>query len=174
MEIGTVFGIIFTLILISTITVFGYFVITGIWENMELQQIDEAKVNLKETITDFRLTTGAGSFPGDWSSMFFTMQIPASSEFCFVDPQDPSTHLPGNWEPSEFAQTLIESEEFNLWINYKYGASSIGEKVRYMNVSTDSSGNSENFCVQNGHEIKLIHKINDAGTDTYVEVSLKQ
>lgn len=172
MEIGTVFGIIFTIILISTITAFGYIVITGIWEQMELQQIAEAKANLREAVTDFRLTTGAGSSSGDWSTMLYTLRIPASSEFCFVDPEDPSTRLTGNWNPREFAQNIIESEEYNLWITYQYGANAIGEKIRYLNVSTDED-HSANFCARNGQRLKLIHKIDEDAPDTYVEVSLK-
>jgi len=149
MEVSTVFGVIFTLILISALLIFGFNFLSSIFQEQELNQISEAVDNFQATVTNFYYTT-SGSPDGPSSTSTYTLQIPSSSTFCFVDPLDPSPNIGLGWDPQGFTETIIEDEGYNLWIYYQNGASEVGRTLEHTNISSGSS-----FCIQDGDKLKL-------------------
>jgi len=158
MEIGTVFGIIFTLILMSALVIFGFIVMSDISEQMELQQIVEEVDKLQEIVTNFRLMTGTGSTDD------YALQIPATSTFCFVNASDPSPQISRGWNPNSIVQSMIIENEYNLWYYYQNGKKQEGKKINHLTVSEDFG----NFCADNGAKLQL------EKTGPIIEISIKE
>jgi len=143
MNIGMVFGAVFTLILISAIVVFAFYVINGMQETQIYAQIEDAKDNLETAVTNHYYNTGTGS------TATYTLSIPSGSRFCFIDPSDPSSNMAEGWNPNDIVPSMIINNEYNLWIYYPQSiGDQDGKKISHMNVSA-------NFCSVNGAKLKL-------------------
>ena len=158
METGTVFAVIFTVILISALLVFGFNFIASLWEQHELQQMGQAVKDLQTTVNSWWITTGTGSVTT------FDLQISESTTFCFVDRYDPSPNIQRGWDPNTIIQGMITEKTYNLWIYYQSGSKQIGKIINHLNASE----NFGNFCADNGAQLKL------ENIGMWVEVSIKE
>ena len=152
-----VFGVIFTLILISALVIFASIILNDMYQAQIYAQIEEAKDDLGTVVSYFFYNTGTGSTDD------YTLSIPSGSKFCFVNVTDPSPQISKGWNPSDIVPGYITENEWNLWIYYPDGDQD-GASISHLTVSDDFG----NFCAENGAKLQLLN----AGT--IVEVSIKE
>lgn len=153
MQVGAVFGIIFAIIVMAFVLMFGSDQIINIICMGNLAQTNKAIKDL-EYLADGIQSSGPGS------SNTFEVGIPGSARLCFVDPEHPEPNFLGKWNPDPdlFIVEEIQANGYNLWIEYGCGSSDKGYRMDY--VTTDS-----NFCVGPGESLLL--------TNIGVEVSIE-
>jgi len=154
-DVSIPFNMIFTIVLLVALVIFGFYVITEWGKMQELAQIDTAVDSIRDVVDDWYYNTWPDS------TKLYTIQIPGSSTFCFIDPENPQTRLAGGWESNEIIESMITENGYNLWIKYQNGASQMGKVIDHMYVS-------QNFCASSGEELKL------ENTGENVEVSLHE
>ena len=141
MDTGLVFGIIFAIIIIALLLVFGIEQIVNIFCMGNIAQADKSVKDLENEVESvYNLAEG--------SARTFTVRIPGNARICLVNPDDPSPM--NSWAPDpdlyESIKYSIESKQQNVWIKYGCGTSDDGYRIRYLQVS-------ENFCAGSGTEL---------------------
>jgi len=139
MNIGMVFAIIFAVIVLGFVIVFGWQQIVNI-----MCLGNEAQTG--KAIKD--LETSAQSLYGKalGSSSVFKLAIPGDSKFCFINSSNPRSNPGGGWRPDPVIERMIENNGYNLWYSHCSGQS--GYEINHLLVS-------ENFCVRSGAELYL-------------------
>lgn len=149
MSVGMIFGIIFTIIVISLLLVFGNRAISFIFCYSSDAQVSRTILSLESTVDDlYTLTEG--------NSNVFNLNIPGGTLVCFVNPNDPSPNLRGDWNPDPVYQTIISEDGYTIWYEHCSGKS--GRVIEYLLPK-------ENFCAGPGTGIYLENK------GTWVEAS---
>ncbi|RLI96668.1 MAG: hypothetical protein DRO99_04090 [Candidatus Aenigmatarchaeota archaeon] len=146
METGMVFGIIFAIIMIALLLVFGMDQIVNIFCVSNTAQTNKAVKDLENAVEDvFHLAEG--------SAMPFKIAIPRNAELCLINYSNPSPM--NNWNPDpdmyNIIRNRIQANQYNVWINYGCGTHEPGYRISYLRVS-------ENFCVGLGEELYIENK----------------
>jgi hypothetical protein len=143
MQVGAVFGIIFALIVMAFVIYFGAGQIVNIICLGNTGQTAKSVKNLESMVDDIQAA-------GEGSSDTFSMNIPSNAKVCFIDPNDPSPSITGDWlpDPNSFIEEIIKMEGYNIWIFYNCGESDGGHRMNYL--VTDS-----NFCAKEGDNLLL-------------------
>ena len=143
MDTGLVFGIIFAIIIIGLLLVFGMEQIVNIFCITNTAQTNKAVKDMENAVDNvFNL--------GQGSAMPFQVSIPRNARICFVDPDNPIRM--NNWNPStdpdmyRIIMYRINASRSNMWITYGCGTNRNEYRVSHLRVS-------ENFCVGLGTEI---------------------
>jgi len=146
MDTGLVFGIIFAIIIIALLLVFGLEQIVNVFCVSNIAQADKAVKDLENAVENvYNLAEG--------SAMPFRVAIPRNARICLINHEDPSPMNSWNPDPNlyESIKYTIESKNQNVWIIYGCGTSDTGYRIRYLKLT-------ENFCVSGGTELYLENK----------------
>jgi hypothetical protein len=162
MEVGAVFGIIFALIVMAFVILFGTGQITNIMCMGSVAQTSKEVKNLGAMVDDIQAS-------GEGSSDTFPVRIASNAELCFIDTADPRPNIIGGWLPDPDTYPVIEkkiqTEGLNIWINYNCGGTEPGYVMDY--IVTPEPGQAGNFCVHAGDTLLLTN----LGTTVRVEKS---
>ena len=158
MNVGMVFAMIFALIMIAMILVFG---IGGIGNIFCLS----SDAQVASTIKDLESMVEQTYVLSEGSSRVFDLVLPGDAKFCFVnteDPGEPGAYLnpEHDWVPEEAYSTIIRERGYNLWYTQCSGRD--GYKLEHLGVRDAKS-----FCVAGGDSLYLLNK------GLYVEVSFR-
>ncbi len=142
MNTSLVFGIIFAIIVIAFVLVFGAEQITNIFCVGNTAQVSKAVNDLENEVENvYNL--------GQGSSMPFLVKIPKDSLICLINYDDPSPM--NNWNPDpdifESINYSVRNKGQNVWIDYGC-ANDEGYRISHLRLS-------ENFCVDTGTELYL-------------------
>ena len=139
MEVGLVFGIIFTAIIIGFLLFFGFKYINEMFGvNCEAVLGDQI-IKLRDRVGDtFQLSMGA--------TQEFTLIVPNCIEkICFVNPGDPSSY--GNWETNNVINNMILAYGYNM-IVFNEDKTFNGHKIDHLTTEY-------NFCVSSKKNLLL-------------------
>ena len=124
MNVGMVFAVIFAVVVVGLVLVFGMEQIINIFCFGSDAQAMSAIKNLENEVDNlYVLAEGA--------SKRYDLGIPADAEFCFIDPSkaDQANILKG-WEPDPVFVSLIRENSYNIWYTSCSGKN--GYKVPYL------------------------------------------
>lgn len=146
MDVGMVFGIILSVIVIVVLLGYGLNAILGISATQNAAQIRNAVADL-ETRVDNVANFAEGS------TLTHTLRLPASVTFCFVNPADPGRAVypepDKNWLPDPGIGGIITEEGYTLWTIDE----STGEENGYVIAGLVPAGG--NFCAGSGATLFL-------------------
>jgi hypothetical protein len=147
MSVGMIFGIIFAILVMGMLLVFGSDVIVIIFCMGSDAQTQKTIQNLQTFVDDlYLLPSGSGDY--------FTLNIPKDSKLCFVNTSYPEpVFYPDplkTWDPDRVYQRIIKDEGYNIWYHHCSGQS--GGKIDHLYIG---SGNSKNFCARPGMKLYL-------------------
>jgi len=145
MDTTLVFGIIFAIIVIGLLFVFGIEQIGGIFCLGNTAQVDKAVKDLENAVEGvYNLADG--------SALPFKVAISRNARICLINHSN--TVPMNNWNPHpdlyESINYTMYTKRQNVWIEYGCGPDS-GYRIRYLRIS-------ENFCVGGGTELYLENK----------------
>jgi hypothetical protein len=145
MQVGAVFGMIFAIIVMAFLLVFGSDQIANIMCLGNVGQTSKSIKDLEKVVDDIQAS-------GEGSSDTFRMRIPGNAEVCFVNPDDPRPSISGGWLPDPELYPIIEQKirtgNLNVWVEYNCGSVEPGYVMDY--IVTDS-----NFCAASGETLLL-------------------
>ncbi len=134
MNVGMVFMVIFTIVVIGLVLVFGMGQIINIFCLANEAQTIKAIKDLENEVDNlYILAEGA--------SKQFDLGIPSDAEFCFVNPSNPEANILKGWDPDPVIVSLITENGYNLWYTHCTGQN--GYKIPYLSPK-------DNFCVKSG------------------------
>jgi hypothetical protein len=157
MNVGVVFGMIFTVIVVLFLLVFGLGQLTDFFCLSSDAQVQKAIRDVENRVEQvYNLAEG--------SSMTLDLNLPSDLKFCFIDPlnpgpQDYSPQTWKNWYPDDVYITLIQDNNYTLW----YTGCSGQNGYRIKNLKPK---NNESFCIKPGVELYLVNK------GQYVEIDV--
>jgi hypothetical protein len=149
MDVSMVFGIIFTIIVMAALLVFGWDQIANLLgfggEAQVLRSID----GLGKKI-DFIYRNAEGS------RTEFTLSFPKDYKMCFFNSSNPAPKYYSDrsrtWNPDQTVKYMINQSGFNSW--YYRGsdnAAGRGHSFPYLDVPTE-----KNFCVPGGTKLSIV------------------
>jgi len=139
MNVGLVFGIIFTAIIIGFLLFFGFKYINEMFGvNCEAILGDQI-IKLREQVgKTFQLSLGA--------TQEFALTIPSCVEkICFVDPDHPGSY--GNWETNNVLTRMILQNRYNMIV--------FNKDQTFNGYVTDHLKTEDNFCVSSKQTLLL-------------------
>ncbi len=142
MDVSMIFGIIFTLILIGFILVFGGEQIANLLGLGTQTQVLKTIDNLQEKVDEiYRLAEN--------SAEEFKLSFPKEYKLCFFNTSDPKQHLSAGWNPDITMLYLINQSRYNIWFYQgNNNAAGQGKRIPYLDILTD-----KNFCVPGGSKV---------------------
>jgi hypothetical protein len=145
MSVEMVFGIIFTIIVMGLILVFGSGAITSIFCMGTDAQVQKTVTNMKNLVDDlYVLPSGSGDY--------FTLNLPSNTKLCFMNSTDPKpVFYPDplkTWNPDRVYQIIIKEEGYNVWYHQCSGQS--GDRIEHLYINPD-----KNFCAKPGMKLYL-------------------
>ncbi len=147
MNVGMVFGMIFSIIIIGFVLYFGY---TYIGEYMGIQ----SDAGLMQQILSIDSTTSEIYNMAYESSRSFTVSMSSGSgKLCFVDTDNPSANPDGGWPDSEILRKMVTSYENNVLILDSGGMYKEGKKIDHL-----VPYRRENFCVSSPTRLILMNE----------------
>jgi len=155
MDVGLVFGIIFAIILIGAVFVYGFDLIKGFFCTGSDAQTLKAVKDLEVSVKDLYALSEGSTLP-------FKLHLPGDAKICFINPDDLSPNIPKGWNPDSTLMELLNTSgtsfyRSNLWI--EKCSEKIGYKIPHLLPAY-------NFCATQGDELFLENK------GYWVEVSL--
>jgi hypothetical protein len=163
MDVGLLFAMIFAIVFIGLLLVFGYNQITNMFCFNGVAQVDKAVKDLENEIANmYNLAQG--------SAKPFDPRIPAGSSICLLNTTDLSPS--GTWLPNpdqaEIIRNRIAIDKANVWINYNCGDNKPTYTIAHVRaVNPAGYSGTGSFCAQSGDTIY----IENAGD--YVAASLE-
>lgn len=149
MNVGMVFAVIFAIVVMGLVLIFGVDQIINIFCFANEAQTIKAIRDLETEVNNlYVLAEGA--------SKQFDLRIPGDAEFCFVNPSSPGANLLKGWEPDPVVVSLITENGYNLWYTHCTGQN--GHNIAYLSPS-------DNFCMKSGVILYLENK------GTYVDIT---
>lgn len=148
MDVSMIFGIIFTIIVMAMILIFGGEQIMNMAGLGAQAQVAKAMDNLQKKVDSFyRLAEGSG---GE-----FSLSFPQTYKVCFFNSSNPARKLYSDrtmtWDPDSTVKYMINASHFNTW--YFGGtdtASGQGKRIPYLDMPTD-----KNFCAAGGSKVYI-------------------
>ena len=147
MDTSLVFGIIFAIVLISFLLVFGLGQISNVFCTTNTAQADKAVKDIESIVSETFLL-------GEGTSMPYKVAVSSETKICFVNHTRPGPV--GSWNPDITDRDFIIDEitlgKYNVWIEYGCGQIGEGYRIRHMEILTD------NFCIQGYSDIYIENK----------------
>lgn len=145
MGVGMVFGIIFAIVVMIMLIVFGADIISTIFGMGSDAQLVKTIKNMQTVVDDlYYLPSGSGDY--------FTLNIPRDTKLCFVNTTHPEPVYYADpkktWDPDIVFQRIIKEEGYNIWYETSSGKS--GGEIRRLSIAEGKS-----FCAVPGMEIYL-------------------
>lgn len=145
MGVGMVFGIIFTIVVIGLILVFGSSVIVDIMCLGSDAQVQKTIQNMEKFVDDlYILPSGSGDY--------FTINIPGNTKLCIINSTNPKKVFypepEKTWNPDKVYQKIIYEEGYNVWFEQCSGKG--GATINHLFMDPD-----KNFCVKSGTMLYL-------------------
>ena len=114
MDVGLVFGIIFAVIVIGALFVYGFDLIGGFFCTGNDAQTLKAVKNLETSVKDIYTLSEGSTTP-------FKLYLPGDSRICFINPDDPNPNRARGWDPDSTLIELLTTPrtsfyKSNLWI----------------------------------------------------------
>jgi len=152
---GMAIAIIFTLIVIGFLLVFGY-------QQISQWFIFQNQVQVMKVINDLEDTAKMTLDKSEGSTDTYTVKIPEAAGICFVDPKSPEKRIytrdktAQNWNPENIAhvKTLIKNHGYNIFYFTDGGSKLDGFEMSGVSPGK-TGGTSDNFCVKNGMKVKF-------------------
>lgn len=150
MDVSLVFAMIFAIIVIGLILVFGYQQIMNIFCFNGQAQIMKSVKDLENDVQNvYNLAEGA--------SKLYSPNIPGGSSICIINTSDPSVNEAGKWLPNPDLLPIITSKisisSANIWMNYNCGNQEQTYKIAHLRPTR--LGNTGSFCVGSGEQIYI-------------------
>ena len=160
MDAGMAFAIIFALIMIGMILVFGIGQIGNIFCLSSDAQVASSIKDLDSMVDQvYALSEG--------SSRLYDLALPGDARFCFVNttsPEIPAAYTEEqsrhDWKPDPVYSAEINESGYNLW--YQQCSGWYGYAFKNLRVQ-----NGKSFCVDSGDSLYLVNK------GRFVEVSFR-
>jgi len=152
-DASLVFAMIFAVIFIGLLLVFGMGQITNMFCFNGMAQIDKAVKDLDNDVQNvYNLAEGA--------SELFRVSVPSGSSICVVNTTDPGINTPGYWMPNPDLMPVITQQirlkDANLWINYNCGSNEQTYKIAHLKaVRQPGATGTGSFCASSGESIYL-------------------
>ncbi len=155
---GMAFAIVFTIIVIGFLLVFGYGQIMKWLEFQAQAQVVQALKGIEETARrNYEKSEG--------SMDVYAVRLPESAGICFIDPQNPAKRLyprsrtAQNWDPENVAivRTMIKNNGYNIFYYVSNQNAYEGYKIDILRPAPDGQS-SGNFCARNGMKIMFVNK----------------
>ena len=148
MNVGMVFAIIFAIILMAAILVFGIGQIGNVFCLSSDAQVASAIKDLEVMVEEVYVLS-------EGSSRVFDLRIPGGAELCFVNTSNPGTQYSRDrlhdWIADPVYQAVIQEYGYNLWYTQCSGKN--GYTFEHLRVSDEGS-----FCVKSGDSLFLTNK----------------
>ena len=151
MDVSMVFGIMFTIIVMAALIVFGWDQIANLFGFGGEAQIMRSIENINKKI-DFIYRNAENS------RSEFTLAFPKSYSLCFFNSSDPSPRFYSDrsmtWNPDQTVKFMINQSGFNSW--YYSGedtAAGHGYAFRYLDIPT-----AKNFCSLGGSRLSIVNR----------------
>jgi hypothetical protein len=150
MDVSMIFGIIFTIIVMAALLVFGWDQIANLFgfggEAQTLRSID----NLNKKI-DFIYRNAEGS------RTEFTLAFPKDYKLCFFNSSNPAPKFYSDrsrtWNPDQTVNFRINQSGYNSWYyRGEYDAGGHGYKFAYLETATE-----KNFCAVGGTKLSIVN-----------------
>jgi hypothetical protein len=150
MDVSMIFGIIFTVIVISVILVFGGEQVANIFNLGGEAQILKSMDNLQKKVDSiYRLAEGSGSE--------FTLSFSKDYKICFFNSSNPADRFSdktSTWDPDQTVKYRINSSHYNTWyFSGSNDASGDGKRIPYLDMPTD-----KNFCAPGGSKVYIVKR----------------
>jgi hypothetical protein len=156
MDAGLVFAMIFAIIFIALLLVFGFGQVTSMFCFSGQAQIDKSVKDLENAVQNtYNLAEG--------SAKPFAVSIPSGSSVCVINPADVSANPAGGWMPLDdqlpVIRAKVEVRQSNVWINYNCGNGEQTYKIEHLRAR-DRPGyaGTGSFCAEAGGSIYLENK----------------
>jgi hypothetical protein len=148
MNVAQVFGIIFAIIVIAFVLVFGTGAIGNIFCVGNVATMDNSVQQLKTTLGNVYLLA-------EGSTDIYAIKVPQGSKVCFVNPESPDINPLGGWLPPVETRNItlnnMRRGGYNVWIDYNCGTQSPYYKINYMKPK-------QNFCLTGNANLYLENK----------------
>jgi hypothetical protein len=148
MDAGMVFALIFTVIVIGLVLVFGMGQIGSLFCMSSDAQVGKALDDIENVAFEvYNLAEG--------SSRLLKVSLPGDARLCFVNPESPETQLYTssenwkNWVSDPVYESMIQERGYNIW--YEMCSGKGGKKLPYISVP-------KNFCIEGGKNVYLENK----------------
>lgn len=140
-----VFIIIFAIIVMGFVLVYGANVITDMFCIGNVASTDKAIKNLETMVQEvYHFSEG--------SSQLIKLNLPSNVKVCFIDSENPGANRAKGWDPDPAFEDLIKLKKYNVWIYYNCGSSKgNGFQINYLSTS-------ENFCTAGSRNLYLENK----------------
>jgi|SRR3990172_2532244 len=151
MDVSLIFGIIFTLIVISLLLVFGGKQIADILGFGGQAQVLKSIDNLKNKIDYvYRL--------GDGSSDTFELSFPKEYRICFFNSSNPADRFYSEqsmtWDPDSTTRYSINRSQYNTWwYSGEDDRDGQGKRIPHLEMPTEN-----NFCATGGKKVYLVKR----------------
>ena len=158
MDVSLIFGIIFTLIVIGALLVFGWDLIADFFGIGGESQVLRTIENLGKKVSEiYRLAEG--------SSEQFSLSFPKEYRLCFFNSSYPEERFYSdksrNWDPDSTTKYSINASHYNAWY-YKgeNDAAGSGKRIPYLEINAEPPPpqNNNNFCALGGSKIYIVKK----------------
>jgi|GEM_PF-717737 len=151
MDPSMVFGIIFTIIVMGVLIVFGWDQIATIFGFGGEAQIIRTIDNLNKKV-DYIYRNAEGS------RAEFTLAFPKSYSLCFFNASDPSPRFYSDksmtWNPDQTVKFRINQSGFNSWW-YAGGDTAQGKGYRFSYLEIPTA---KNFCSLGGTKLSIVNR----------------
>ncbi len=142
MSVGMVFALIFTVIVIFFVLLFGSGIINNIFCFGNNAQMKKSLEDIQDIVENRIYPKSQGS------SETYKLNVPGDIKFCFINPSNPEDNLAGDWVPERIYQNLIKEHGYNVWI-YMCGGQK-GYTIKHLFISPD-----KNFCAKSGDTLYI-------------------
>ena len=154
MDVSMVFGIIFTLIVIGLLLVFGWQQIANIFGIGEEAQVASIIKNLEKRIDDLY-------YKAEGSRASFTLSFPKEYKMCFFSPSDLSPKFYSDrsmtWDPGQTTIYRINQSRYNSWY-YKGNDDEAGDGYKFSHLEMPAGEQNKNFCAAGGSKIYIVNR----------------
>ena len=149
MDVSLIFGIIFTIIVISVVLVFGGEQIANLFGLSGEAQIIKSIGNLQSKVDEiYRLAENSGED--------FKLTFSKDYKLCFFSPSNPQRRLSAGWNPDSTVLYRINQSGYNIWyFKGSDSASGTGKSIPYMSIPS-----TKNFCSTGGSEVYIVNRGN--------------
>ena len=153
MDTSLVFAMIFAIIFIGLLLVFGMGQITNMFCFNGIAQVDKSVKDLdNEAQAMYNLAEGA--------SKVFRVNVPTGSSVCVINTTDISPNPGGYWTPNPDLLPVIgekvRARNANVWINYNCGNNEQTYRIEHLKaVRTPGASGAGSFCAGPGSSIYL-------------------